>query len=637
MTNVSGNNQFDNVNVNQNLNAPPKASSGEPITVKREKIQPADTSFPDVSQMSRNVITTGEGIPIQVGSMGQVIKNLAANELFQETGHLSPGREKLLSQIISEPVLFENDLPRVDVSIGENSHLHANTKDPQVARDFFADHLTKYIAKSNEKLKVSDFEIDKILYCTSQFLGNDIEITRSDVFPRDPWILTSKPVLERKVEFEKRWFRKPEVLIVSQKLTKTYINSEKPEAKPKNIEFDAKIMHNLVTKEVEFKYKLTIDGTSEEWDPTKNYTAETFKELHGIKDGDTLDLFKQKIGLDNYEKMKSEIPVINENMLEHIESLRNRAQKSEGGSLHILTAPNDASPRIIKLLTANGKYGLTVTKNGDAFIEVPINDLSRGGDQKNSYLAVQLFSNGQSLARKNEPSKFEYTVLPDIKSSQIGLIGEDLDLEGLSYIDGERKVLANITDFTNILKPHTINIFKIDGSKNTSNPNGILMQNYGNVSLKNKIFDLNEKSDFENYKRHASNMISAVNEFHNAGLYHRQINPSNFLIQYGAVKLTNFIKVTSKNEVDIPHEQLQKDDLYSLGVSLFEMSHGPVSKSGAEIDGFIKECADKMPNSQNDQIILGLLNVNPSIHLNAQEALEKLQKMGYVGKSEQGG
>ncbi|HEV8052094.1 MAG TPA: hypothetical protein VGP47_06350, partial [Parachlamydiaceae bacterium] len=430
--------------------------SGRLTPVDRENIVPNDDiSLPKIGNMITDYFSNKE-VKSKKSEMAHIIRNSSAFTLQNE--ELSLGRKKILGLIIEDPEVFRKDIDRLKITIGRQPPPVKKDGDTaEMRRETYSKAVQKYILSTNPALVVDQSKVDEILYSLTQIVAGDMEQSRSDVLPTHPWSRTSTKHEER-IQFEKKGlFSKPEVLVTSIIVTLEYKNSENPETKPRNVTYVAQVKHDLVKNDVSFNYALTMDGMTEQWDPTIRFTTEDFHEL--FPTDATLDSFREKLTLDGYDELKNEIQILNDYVSKDFESLVASAQNNPDGFV-VMPIPEIKGGKMMELL---------VTKNGDVFLRVPVAEFARGGEKTTNFV-VQLFSEGQSLLQKNQPSKFAPTIFPDIKGSQIGVLEDDADQ--LSFQGGEKKVLEKIQDFHNIVKPVAVKTFKLDGS--SSNSDGVI-------------------------------------------------------------------------------------------------------------------------------------------------------------------
>jgi serine/threonine protein kinase len=609
--------------------------SSNEIPIGREQIKSSEVTKPEVDKMISSA--TDEEPKTIKPAMNTTIKNAASKELLNNS-ELSPGRRELLKEIDKYSEQFEPDIIRLKISFGSSPPIDP-PGDSEMKREAFSKELLTYIKDKNPNLSINREKVDEILFSLTQSLAGKLEQSRLDVLPDNPWGSTSNTHKEN-IKFEENVL----VTTITSKKTYTYMvdidDPDDPDAKKIEVTYETRIIHNLADQnDVKFRNKLTIDGKTEEWDPLVKFTTEKHKELF-VQDS-TTRAFQAKLTPNNYVTLKNEVNLINNFISKNLAQLLESAQNSEKGSISIVRIPN--LKQRLEMIQA-----ITVTQNGEVFVHVPVTEYARGGE-KTTIFAVQLYSNGRSLMRKNEESIFAHTVFPEFKGSQIGIVLDRLDEEQLLSQNGERKVMNKIQNFKYIVEPFALRSFKMTGGINSNNLNAMTLENIGKDSLKNKVLNLKKAADFDRYRRYATGILSGVNQFHQAGIYHRQIKPENIILHSALPKLTNFNLVASKEDRVLPARSnindpynapeiragketaqgLESADLYSVGVCLFSLSHGTVSPNGNEIAAFINANENKVPESENDRIILRLLNDDPAKRGTAKEALEAIQKLKY--------
>lgn len=546
------------------------------IPIHREEIEANRTPPSDVSGMVENFKEQGS-IPVFFHvPVKEARKNYAADKLFAEK-NMSPGREKFLTAIVENPGRLEQDLNRQSVTIGdttrEKSYFVGDRKTPDVIYRYLSAHVSGYIKEENPELSVDRNKMDEILNSIVQTFRNDISITRNDVIPREPWeARQGKGTEEAKFEFESKplWdFSKPEVLVVTTRSTKEYTNINDSNAKPIVVIIEAQVKHNLKTNDVAIVYKLSIDGKVEEWDPTVRFTAPPAV-LKSEKLGPA-EKFRTTIKESHYQELKREIPVINRCVNEQMVVLKAFAQKSELGSAHLTLNESNKSSHILRQMTANGKYGLTIQGNGDVFLHVPSTVFAQGGEKKVSF-TIQLFANNQQLTQTSAPSIFKPTVFAEIENAQVAVFAEPLNPEDSSIVEGEKKVMnSSISNFDHILKPRLITQFTAQGNEATPKT-GVIMPYCDGGDLRNKVFDLKNEESFNTYKTHAEGVLRGLNAFHEARVYHGDLKPENIMLRNGVAVIADFGKVVTQEEIAMRPVKLDNKDYEFIKKKLIENS-----------------------------------------------------------------
>ncbi|MBA2727026.1 MAG: protein kinase [Parachlamydiaceae bacterium] len=262
---------------------------------------------------------------------------------------------------------------------------------------------------------------------------------------------------------------------------------------------------------------------------------------------------KLKNNLEDYKKFKKEINKINKYAAKNMKALTDEAKMSDQKSFHI--TGNNANNFSIKekhiyKLTAKGKYGLTITDNGEVFVNVPASKFAQGGEKEISF-AVRL-SNSFSIG-----SRFNPLHLPKIKNSQISVFGlsltsKDSMKEALRDISGEVKVMnSSIQNTDHILIPKAITHIVTTNEEGVElHKTGVIMPFCDGGDLRNKVFDTKNKAGLAEFKVIAEGVSNGLVELHKAGLSHRDLKPENMMIHNGVVKIADFGGVVSDRDFE---------------------------------------------------------------------------------------
>lgn len=217
--------------------------------------------------------TSGESSEVKFThvSLAKMRLNSAADKLFREKG-ISPGRTKFLESIIEAPGQLEKDIRRLgSINVGDRhmEHSYYAKHEASTVYKFLSAFITGYVKDENPELHLNSDKVDEILNSVVQTFSNDIFIAKHDELPKDPWMANGKnTTMEASFKMEDKWFGAPNVLIASVKTSKLYENIDEPSLKPKEVILETQIKHNLKTNDIQFVYRLSIDGKQEEWDPT---------------------------------------------------------------------------------------------------------------------------------------------------------------------------------------------------------------------------------------------------------------------------------------------------------------------------------------------------------------------------------
>lgn len=259
----------------------PKNENVHPTEVQRRTRRTAVSSHAkeqnlDVSEMISVVKENKKSASM---SLIQSREQKASAELARDNS-ISPGRKKLLTNISNDPDQLEKDLKRLGtVTVGKASYQATSFENftPKEVYDHLSAELLEYIAKKNPNIKIDENQMDEILNSTTQTNLNDLLDRRAEKAPKFPWgggVSTMETSF--KLEGAKTWTGKPETLVVSKSITKSYENADDPSAPKKLLVMDARVKFNLKTNDVEFEYEMSIkeDGMKkaeyrEIWDPTK--------------------------------------------------------------------------------------------------------------------------------------------------------------------------------------------------------------------------------------------------------------------------------------------------------------------------------------------------------------------------------
>lgn len=287
---------------------------------------------------------------------------------------------------------------------------------------------------------------------------------------------------------------------------------------------------------------------------------------------------KLKLGPKEYKEFKKEMLVIHKFVHKNMDLFTETESMKEVGSTHTTKEnlknilPAD---KYIKKLKDNGiKYGLTVTKSGEIYIDIPASQFAKGGEKSISF-AVK-------LCRPNPIAKLRSQFSNKIKSSKISAFGASLessDKENVKRnITGDIKVMnAPFKDSKHILIPRAVTLFEEDENYQT----GSITHFCEGGDLRNKFFDLNTEAGFKEFKKTARGMLKPISEFHEAGLYHCDIKPENYMIKDGDVMLGDFGNV--KNNKDLEGPVLVFNDACNANLNSIEKNANTLHQENPEI------------------------------------------------------
>lgn len=334
--------------------------------------------------------------------------------------------------------------------------------------------------------------------------------------------------------------------------------------------------------------------------PQKNTPPSEPKDLSSTEMTKTEDMsakqkFKSKLTPEEYKEFKQEMRVL--------EKFVNRNQEAHFSKEDLKRIYPDN--KYIQKLKADGvQYGLTVTKQGKIYINVPASQFAQGGEKAVSF-AVRLDSS-HSILRTHK-----------IKSSQISVYGEskarktydneeerlDQREAALSNISGDLKVKnAPFKDNKHILIPKTVTLFETDKATQNESTTGAfqtgsLTSYCDGGDLRDAFFDLATKEGFKEFKKTARNMLKPIREFHEVELFHRDIKPENYMIKNDVIMLGDHGLVVNHEDLALNQPFYLLSEACNKQLDSLEQNANSI---GLHQDPGIREKYEKMRNLIND-------------------------------------
>lgn len=181
------------------------------------------------------------------------------------------GRKALLTELLKKPEQLLDDISRLgDLQIGKYKNIREDRvgKTPESLYTSMAEKLRDLIYASNDSLTLTHSTLDELLYASVQtfFLdllaeeATDPNLRGTNTQGEDTWGPDKDRTKQStSYQMEKSLLSKPESIILTRRVEKTYIPLEGSSNKKKNLVMELKCNYNLKTKEVTFSknYKVT--------------------------------------------------------------------------------------------------------------------------------------------------------------------------------------------------------------------------------------------------------------------------------------------------------------------------------------------------------------------------------------------
>ncbi len=199
----------------------------------------------------------------------------------QETleGATDEGQITLLGQIIDYTEQMGKDIGRLgSLRIGKESFTveQREGKEPAELCTMFARSIRDHVASKNPKLKIYANTMNEILATTMQnFFSPVTVLSHADSrIPFTEWGADKGDTRSSTTfEMEKTHLRAPTTLVITRQFDKKYqyVGEDRTlEGQTKDMTLQVQCSYNLESKEVEFIYTYTLDGSSKTWEPTKD-------------------------------------------------------------------------------------------------------------------------------------------------------------------------------------------------------------------------------------------------------------------------------------------------------------------------------------------------------------------------------